>query len=78
MKLINLIFLLFIGIAVIIKPTVILTDKTGLGRSRRNNPLLSEPADQSYDKSTIRLWRGLGIAITIFAIWFLLKYFNVL
>lgn len=76
MQLYKVIFLLIIGIAVIIKPSAILTNK--FGRNPTDNPLFLEPSDQSYDKSTIRLWRGFGIGITILAIWFILKNFNVL
>ena len=56
---------------IIIKPTNILSTRSW----RPKNPLYQEP---SYDRATTRLWRGAGIGITIFAIWFLLKEFKVL
>gem|GEM_PF-6075542 len=76
MQLVRLIFLLIMGISIIIKPTLILSNR--FVRRRSDSPLIPLPADQSYDKSTMLLWRVFGIAITIFSIWFLLKNFNIL
>ena len=76
MDLPKILFLLFFGIVVIIKPTALLTKR--FDRPRYDSPLILAKADQSYDKSTMRLWRGFGIGMTIFALWFLLKYFKLL
>jgi hypothetical protein len=70
-QLIRLFTLLLVGVCVIIKPdAIVLTSWL-----RKSGELFQQP---SYDKATMRLWRGLGIGITILAIFFLLKEFKVL
>ena len=76
MDLPKLLLMLFFGIAIIIKPTALLTKR--FDRPRYDSPLILAKADQSYDKPTMRLWRCFGIGLTIFAVWFLLKYFKIL
>jgi hypothetical protein len=71
MPLVKLFFLLFAGVCIIIKPDLVVSTRV----RRPTNAIYQQPY---YDKSTMRLWRGLGIGITIIAIFFLLKKFEVL
>jgi hypothetical protein len=70
MELAKSFILLIIGVCVIIRPQAILSTRF----KRTKEPIIQE---ETYDKSTLRLWRAAGIGITIIAIYFLLKNFKV-